>query len=226
MGGGHGAAPGQRRGAVRRPSRRPLDRAKDEAIMAAVVDVLAAVGYGGFTMDEVAAVAGVGKAAIYRRWAGKTELLASYTEGSIKGTLDVSVTGSLRSDLVVLLTSAVAHFNGPAGRANRALLSAVHDDPALAAAYHSGPVAQWTAAFREVFERAVGRGETGSTVDSSFAAEAGAAILVQRWLLLGVHIDEELVTAVVDDVMLPLLSHRGGGSLSDVPGRGTPSSER
>src|SRR5919202_2727406 len=109
------AGPSQARGSARRPSRRPLDRTRDQAITAAVVDVLARLGFGGFTMDEVALAAGVGKAAIYRRWASKTDLLAGYTEGSIRGTLDVSDTGSLRNDLVVLLTSAGAHFNGPAG---------------------------------------------------------------------------------------------------------------
>ena len=218
--------PSQARRPARRTGRRPLDRAKDEPITAAVVDVLARLGSSGFTMDEVALTAGVGKAAIYRRWASKTDLLANYTERSIEGTLDVSDTGSLRNDLVVLLTSAAAHFNGPAGRAHRALLSAVHDDPTLAAAYHSGPVAQWTAAFGEVLGRAVGRGEIGPAVDASLAAEAGAAILVQRWLLLGVHIDEEVVTSVVDDVVLPLLRNRGEERLPDGSARGTPSSER
>jgi AcrR family transcriptional regulator len=218
------AGPSRGQGSARSPSR--LDRSKDRAITAAVVDVLARSGFGSFTMDEVALTAGVGKAAIYRRWAGKTDLLVSYIEGSIADTLDVSDTGSLRNDLVALLTSAAAHFNGPAGRANRALLSAVHDDPALAAAYHSGPVAQWTAAFAEVLERAAARGEIGPTVGSSLAAEAGAAILVQRWLLLGTPVDEELVTAVVDDVMLPLLPAHGQKRLPGVPVAETPSSER
>jgi AcrR family transcriptional regulator len=210
----------------RRPGGRPLDRTKDQVITAAVVDVLSRLGFSGFTMDEVALTAGVGKAAIYRRWASKADLLASYTEGSIEGTLDVSDTGSLRSDLIALLTSAAAHFNGPAGRANRALLSAVHDDPTLAAAYHSGPVTQWSAAFGEVLARAVGRGEIGPTVGSSLAAEAGAAILVQRWLLLGAHIDAELVTAVVDDLMLPLLRNLCEQGLPDVPTSGATSPER
>jgi AcrR family transcriptional regulator len=204
MSSGHGAAPSQARGRARGPSCRPLDRAKDQAITAAVVDVLARLGYSGFTMDEVALAAGVGKAAIYRRWSSKTDLLVSYTEESIEGTLDVSDTGSLRNDLVVLLRSAVVHFNGPAGRANRALLSAVHDDPMLAAAYHAGPMAQWTAAFREIFDRAARRGEIGPAVAWSVAAETGAAIVVQRWLLWGAHIDEALVTAVVDDVVPPI----------------------
>jgi hypothetical protein len=61
---------------------------------------------------------------------------------------------------------------------------------------------------------------------SSLAVEAGAAILVQRWLLLGVHIDEELVTAVVDDVMLPLLRGPVEHDLTEEPTPGTPPSER
>src|SRR3954451_19758894 len=166
MASGDSGPSGARRPA-RRSSRRPLDPAKDQAITAALVDVLARLGFSGFTMDEVALTAGVGKAAIYRRWASKTDLLASYVEGSIEGTLDVSDVGSLRSDLVVLLTSAVAHFNGPAGRANRALLSAVHDDPTLAPAYPGGALAQWNAAFDEVFDRAARRGEIGPAVASS-----------------------------------------------------------
>jgi AcrR family transcriptional regulator len=210
MASGQGAGPLHVRGPAGGPGRRPLDRARDQAIMAAVVDVLARLGHSGFTMDEVALAAGVGKAAIYRRWSSKTDLLVSYTEESMEGTLDVSDTGSLRNDLVVLLSSAVVHFNGPAGRANRALLSAVHDDPVLAAAYQAGPVAQWDAAFQQVFDRAARRGEIGPAAASSVAAEAGAAILVQRWLLWGAHIDEALVTAVVDDVMLPLLRDRAG----------------
>jgi AcrR family transcriptional regulator len=209
MASGHGAAPFPARGRARRPSHRPLDRAKDQAITAAVVEVLARRGYSGFTMDEVALAAGVGKAAIYRRWSSKTELLVSYVEQSISGTLDATDTGSLRNDLVLLLRSAVAHFNGPAGRANRALLSAVHDDPVLAAAYQAGPMAQWSAAFRDIFDRAARRGEIGPAAASSVAAEAGAAIVVQRWLLWGAHIDEGLVTDVVDDVMLPLLRDSG-----------------
>lgn len=173
--------------------------------MAAVVDVLARLGHDGLTMDEVALTAGVGKAAIYRRWAGRTELLASYTETSLDHVLDASDTGSLRTDLVALLRSAADHVNGPAGRANRALLSAVHGDPLLAAAYRAGPLARWSAAFQDVFDRAAARGEVGPAAVPPVVAEAGAAIVVQRWLLTGTAVDDALVTSVVDEVVLPLL---------------------
>ncbi|MCW2704214.1 MAG: Transcriptional regulator, TetR family [Blastococcus sp.] len=190
--------------APKRCRNRPLDRAKDDAITAAVQDVLARMGYSGLTMDEVAVVAGVGKAAIYRRWTSKEDLLVSFIQESIVDVLVVD-TGSLRSDMIVLLKSVVEHMEGLAGRAHRALLSAVHDDPVLAEAFHGGPLARWSGAFAAVFDRAVERGEIVPGAGTSVAAEAGPAILMQRWLLGGAALDEALVTAVVDEVMLPLL---------------------
>jgi hypothetical protein len=96
-------------------------------------------------------------------------------------------------------------MEGLAGRAHRALLSAVHDDPVLAEAFHGGPLARWSGAFAAVFDRAVERGEIAPGAGTSVAAEAGPAILMQRWLLGRAALDEALVTAVVDEVMLPLL---------------------
>ena len=48
---------------------------KTEAIVAAFFAELGASGYEGLTMDRVAERAGVGKAAVYRRWPSKHEML-------------------------------------------------------------------------------------------------------------------------------------------------------
>jgi AcrR family transcriptional regulator len=213
------------RQAQKRCRTRPLDPAKDKAITTAVLDVLARVGYSGLTMDEVAEVAGVGKAAIYRRWTSKEDLLVGFIDGAVVNVLVVVDTGSLRSDMVVLLNSVIAHMRSPAGRANRALLSAVHDDKVLAEAFYAGPLARWSEAFADVFDRAVERGELAPDAGTSVAAEAGPAILMQRWLLGKADIDEEVVTTVVDEVMLPLLcgeNQRARGGHHRVPGRPHP----
>ncbi len=59
------------------PSRggRPRDPSRDGVIRAAILRLLADVGYGALTMDAVAAEAGVGKATIYRRWRTKQDLV-------------------------------------------------------------------------------------------------------------------------------------------------------
>jgi AcrR family transcriptional regulator len=216
------ARPSAARPVAKRCRNRPLDRAKDDAITAAVLDVLARVGYSGLTMDEVALVAGVGKAAIYRRWTSKQDLLVGFIDRAIIDVLVVVDTGSLRNDMVVLLNSVLAHMEGAAGRANRALLSAIHDDPVLAEAFHGGPLARWSAAFADVFDRAVDRGEIAPGAATSVAAEAAPAILMQRWLLGGAELGAALVTTVVDEVMLPLLrpeDRRGTRNDRTTPGR-------
>ncbi|TFV81357.1 TetR/AcrR family transcriptional regulator [Blastococcus sp. CT_GayMR20] len=200
----------QRRGDRCGDRRRALDPAKDEAITAAVVQVLAEVGYTGFTMDEVAMAAGVGKAAIYRRWSSKAELLIEYIDQKSLLALAVEDTGSLRGDLICLMTSVAAHLSGPAGRANRALIGVVHDDPAVFEAYRRGPLDRWAAAFRDVFERAVERGEMSPEAGTSLVAEAGPGIVIQRWLITGQPLDADMAVDVVDRVMLPLLRRPEG----------------
>jgi AcrR family transcriptional regulator len=46
-----------------------LDRSRDPAILNAALAALAEYGYDATNMNDIAARAGVGKAAIYRRWA-------------------------------------------------------------------------------------------------------------------------------------------------------------
>jgi AcrR family transcriptional regulator len=171
-----------------------------------VVEVLVADGYAGLTMDAVAAVAGVSKATIYRRWPTKGDLLVSVVDAASDQTLDIPDSGSLRDDLVALLTSLSQVLAGPGGSASRALLGAMHDEAALAAAFRQGPMARWGDAFREVYGRAIARGEIAPESGMSLGAEAGPAILLLRWTISGRAIDEDLAKHVVDDVMLPLLS--------------------
>src|SRR4029450_3053020 len=54
---------------------RPRDPSRDGVIRAAILRLLADVGYGALTMDAVASEAGVGKATIYRRWRTKQDLV-------------------------------------------------------------------------------------------------------------------------------------------------------
>jgi AcrR family transcriptional regulator len=189
-----------------RPGRR-LDASRDAAIQSAVVQVLAEAGYGGLTMDAVAAAAGVSKATIYRRWQTKEALLVSVVDRASDDTLITPDTGSLRDDLVQLLSSLAGVLGGPGGNASRALLGALNDEPTLAAAFRQGPMARWAEAFITVLERGAARGEMTSDPGVSLGAEAGPAILVLRWLIRGAPIEDEVATAVVDRVMMPLLGN-------------------
>lgn len=55
-------------------SGRPRDQAKDRAILGAMLDALVEHGYDGASFEKVAAIAGVSRATIYRRWPSKEHL--------------------------------------------------------------------------------------------------------------------------------------------------------
>ena len=192
---------------VARPSRggRPRDPSRDGVIRAAILRLLADVGYGALTMDAVASEAGVGKATIYRRWRTKQDLVVDTISDLNRAEASPPDTGSLEGDLRQMLRSLVGVINGPTGAATLSLLSTVPHQPALAEAFRNGPLAVWRQAFEEIWARAEQRGEVRPGVAGSVAAETTSALLVQRWLLTGMPVDEAYADEVLDTVVLPLI---------------------
>jgi AcrR family transcriptional regulator len=190
-----------------RPSRggRPRDPSRDGVIRAAILRLLADVGYGALTMDAVAAEAGVGKATIYRRWRTKQDLVVDTIAELNRVEALPPDTGSLEGDLRGMLGSLVAVITGPVGAATLSLLSTVPHQPALAEAFRSGPLGVWRDAFSEVWSRAEARGELRPGVSGRLSAEATSALLVQRWLLTGERVDESFADDVLSSVVLPLI---------------------
>ncbi|MEO3773177.1 TetR/AcrR family transcriptional regulator [Micromonospora sp. B9E7] len=78
------------------------------AIRRALMQELAAVGYGRLSIEAVARRAGVSKTAIYRRWSSKHDLVLEIVASAAHGKLPALDTGTLRGDLA-LLFQAVAH---------------------------------------------------------------------------------------------------------------------
>src|ERR1700761_8740952 len=78
-----------------------LDRSRDPAILNAALAALTENGYDATNMDDIARRAGVGKAAIYRRWSSKAALMADalvYWRPDLV-TNEAPDTGNLEGDL-------------------------------------------------------------------------------------------------------------------------------
>jgi AcrR family transcriptional regulator len=196
-----------------RPSRggRPRDPSRDGVIRAAILRLLADVGYGSLTMDAVASEAGVGKATIYRRWRTKQDLVVDTISDLNRAEAAPADTGSLEGDLRAMMRSLVSVITGPTGAATLSLLSTVPHQPALAHAFQEGPLAVWRQSFDEVWSRAEQRGEVRPGTGSSVIAEVPSALLVQRWLLTGRPVDEAYADEVLDTVVLPLIRSAAAG---------------
>ena len=88
------------------PSRPPLVPTRrrgetlEHAIFDAVLDELQAVGYAGLTMEGVAARARTGKAALYRRWPCREDLIVDALHYALPSLADPPDHGNVRDDLL------------------------------------------------------------------------------------------------------------------------------
>ena len=196
---------------VARPSRggRPRDPSRDGVIRAAILRLLADVGYGALTMDAVASEAGVGKATIYRRWRTKQDLVVDTISDLNRAEATTPDTGSIEGDLRSMMQQMVNTITGPTGAATLSLLSTIPHQPALANAFRNGPLSVWRSTFEQIWTRAEQRGEVQPGLAGSVVAESTSALMVQRWLLTGEPVDEAFADEVLTTVVLPLVrAHR------------------
>ena len=144
---------------------RPRDGRVDEAVRAAVLSLLGERGYGRTTIAAVAQRAGVGRAAVYRRWRSKGEMVfAAVVHGAELG--DPPELGSLDGDLgalgeriAFLSDSDVAHA------AMVGLTAELDHDRGLRRALDEGLWAVERRYIETILERAVTRGELRSGAD-------------------------------------------------------------
>jgi AcrR family transcriptional regulator len=138
---------------------RPRDLGIDAAILVAARELLAEVGYAQVTMDATAARAGTSKAAIYRRFKSKAELLfAAAVHGS-----DIQVpadTGSLRGDLLALGRRIRSDMSSPAAREVAPhVIAEINRSPEVSARLRSMFVSSELAEIEAILARAVRRKE-------------------------------------------------------------------
>jgi AcrR family transcriptional regulator len=151
--------------AVRRGPGRPPDLAKREAVLEATREVLAEVGYTSMTIDAVAQRAGSNRVLIYRVWDTKLALAADALFGS-PGAFEVPDTGSLEEDLRRFIAQHVDRMSGPAYlKGLPGLTVELLNDPDLYRWMHVRFVQPSEDGYREILERAAGRGEIASDVD-------------------------------------------------------------
>ncbi len=96
---------------------RPRDPEMETRVFHAAMLLYAEGGWQSLTFDAVARTARVGKAALYRRWAGRGELLISALEANWFD-VDSIDTGSLKGDLHALAEMLFEKLTGPYGNTN------------------------------------------------------------------------------------------------------------
>jgi AcrR family transcriptional regulator len=205
---------------IRQPKGRPLDRSRDVAILAAALEVLGESGYDRLTMDIVAARARAGKAALYRRWCSKAELVVDAL-ALHHAPLPLPDTGTLLGDLEVLLEHGQLTREDCFGTCIVAgLATACSRDPELARALNDRFLETGHRVLRVILERAVDRGEVPRERDLEFVIEIIPALLLSRVLTSGKPPDKAFAHRIVHEVIYPLATSpvSGGENRACMPG--------
>ena len=177
----------------------------ERAIFDAVLDQLQAVGYVGLTMEGVAACAQTGKAALYRRWPRKEDLVVDALEHALPSPTDLPDHGDVRDDLLELLRRMTAMLNSPAGCALQCLMSETERDESFARLLHERVKEPRKRMFLHLLVRAADRGQVRPAAATQLMAEVGPALVMQRFLADGPPVPDDYVVSVLDEVVLPLL---------------------
>lgn len=194
-----------------RPPRPQRQRRRGEELEAALLeaawDELVAVGFAKLTMESVATRARTGVAVLYRRWPRKDDLvLAAMRHYGQTRPVAIPDTGSLRGDMLALLSDVNdgrSSFTAIVSSVFAGLLADSGLTPAGIRAQILGARPRWS---DEVFRRAHERGEID--LDRLSPAVLGMPFdLLRHDLLMTLEpVPWDRITAIVDDLFLPLAS--------------------
>ena len=156
---------------VNRPRGRPRSQEAESAILEATLDLIADDGVNAMSMEAVAALAGVGKTTIYRRWSSKEALMGDAMATLIDDMPETFDGANARQQLVSMLEHVRCRsVDSPAGRIFPRMASYKHSHPELFAIFAERVLAPRRERVRALVQRGIDEGELRSDVDVPLAA--------------------------------------------------------
>ncbi|HEY8155200.1 MAG TPA: TetR/AcrR family transcriptional regulator [Myxococcota bacterium] len=191
--------------AAKRPRRgpgRPRSQDADRAIHAAALEALAGSGYAALSIEGVAARAGVTRPTVYRRFAGKAELVTSAVAAAFEtANPAVPATGSAREDVRILLANTIRMVRGTAlGDVIRNLIPELPRHPDLRGLAR-GLLQDRRRLLRTAIERGVQRRELRKDLDVELSIDALLGAIYLRLLITGAPIADRLAGDLVAEIL-------------------------
>lgn len=180
-------------------------RALETAIFDAVWAELRSVGYADLQMGRVADRAGTSKPVLYRRWPQRADLVVAALHDRLPDVRDVPDTGSVRSDVIELLTSVTSGYAEIEIATLWGLLADAAREPDLLSSVRTLlSIVEEGGPMRVVLDQAVERGEIHAVPPPLLVSLP--VDLVRNQLLLTGTVSAEVIAEIVDTAFLPLLA--------------------
>jgi AcrR family transcriptional regulator len=191
-----------------RPLNRPrIEGDREQEILQTALTILGEVGYDRLTMDAVASRAKASKATLYRRWSTKAKLVIDALHATKGHTPMPEDTGSLRGDLQSAFCGMGGLTDPEMVATMSSVITAMGRDEEFAREFREHFVAAKTEAFQIVWERAQQRGELRPDVDIELLSHAMPGVVLHRVFMFGEKPTEDLITRVIDQIIVPAATH-------------------
>jgi AcrR family transcriptional regulator len=171
------------------------------------------VGYDRMTVEALAARAGVSKPTIYRRWpGGKPDVLLDAIRSRHPDTEHMPDTGSLRGDLMAMLSTMVAGVEEDAHLA-AGIIGQLRASEELTRLFRDEVIADERRRYDRLLARAVARGELSADARvTALLPDVAGSIVFTRAVMMGGPLDTAFIEELVDHVLLPILTPHPRGS--------------
>jgi AcrR family transcriptional regulator len=210
---------------------RPADPGIERRVLAAALTVYGEVGWAGFTLDRVARRAPVGKAALYRRWPTKEDLLLAALEHLAEPPGDEADPTDLRGCLIGMTEQVIDMFVGPKALVlPRVLIEASQYPPRFDDMVQNIVRARF-GTVRTVIQAAADRGELPARtppdliIDAIMGRVISLIVLTPGARRATINAERDRYAASITDFVLraiaglardPVIPARSGGGLAEV----------
>jgi AcrR family transcriptional regulator len=178
--------------------------ALEHAIYAAALAELDEVGYGGLTMEGVAGRARTGKAALYRRWPSKRELVLHALRHALPDPPEIAPDRSTRENLLAALSVMSEALAGKTSFPGLAVLGEILREPELRQAFVDTVVAPRLQVIESILRQGAQRAETNPTPDP-LIVQIGPATVLHSFVMAGRAPTQDELAHIVDTALMPLL---------------------
>ena len=183
----------------------------ESAILDAAWEQLIDEGYEHFTVDTVAARARTSKPVLYRRWKTREDMLrATVRHRGAANSLPAPDTGTLRGDLLALLTDANTDHNPMAALVSSMLGSYYNQTGPTPAELRDAFLSQRDSAsvVEQVVNRAVQRGEVDPARLTPRIIDLPFDLFRNEMLMTLKLVPDHVLRQIVDDIFIPLVTEQ------------------
>ncbi|WP_167574116.1 TetR/AcrR family transcriptional regulator [Kitasatospora cheerisanensis] len=182
-------------------------KALEAAIFEAALDQLTSGGFARMTMEGVAGAAQTGKAALYRRWASKADLVMDALVAAMPPPADFPDLGSAEAELRQVVHGYIEVLNSRIGAAVRTLMGELdHERAELFKGFlHERVIEPTTEGILGILRRGEARGDVRRGAAVPMVADVLPAMLLYRARVCVGMIEEDFCEELLGRVLLPMI---------------------